>query len=1494
VADDGSFNGATVIDGEIDLDGSGGVDASDDGTLVGDDGLPIATTVTDGNGQYIFAGLGAGSYFVDLREVTLPDSTADGVPDLVETGYPVGDPSAVIALSEGERYEDADFGYVPRPGTAAIGDRVWHDTDGDGAQDDGELGIPGVDIIISGPGGDSTITTGADGFWMATGLSPATSTLYSVNYDAGTVPAGLTQTFPGDISYQVTVNDGDLFTHLDYGFTGGTTGAVGDRVWLDLDGDGFRDTAGPQPEPGLEGVTVSLVRDTNGDGVWDPDGADNLFGTTDDEQILETATTDMSGVYAFSGVPLSDAGDGDAGDADYLVDVTDIGGVLTNLAKTAGAPNTDDNSQADPYPVSLSAGSPTELRADFGYTPAGEFGSLGNKVFRDLDGDGERDPGEPGIEGVTLELWLDVDSDGVITPGTDNLIRSAITDPNGEYELEGLPFGDYLIDLTDDFLVVAGFVKTTGPNPGDDDNSQTDPYAVTLASASDLTGDFGYRADPINSVLTIAGTVFEDTDNDAVFDVGVEPEVENATVFLFRDLDADGELDPADPLIGSQLSDVNGDYLFTDLPVGDYLLAVDVDGTTVDDFLQTTQALTGGVQPVTLPTTDPPDPGAPNSTRNDFGFWNGGIVTNPITLAWFKAEDLGSGVRFAWMTATETGNVGFNLYALGEKGLRRLNDELIPSQVIDSLEPQRYELEVWGIVETTFLLEDVDLLGVRRYHGPFERGETRGVEPKPERIPWGRIRDERMARRKAAAGGRWLAGRRAAFGPRPGPGPKPMPAIWAAARLEVSVDGIHRVSYEQLLAAGIDLTGARAAALALTSGGEPVAIRVESGPRFGPGAFIEFVGEALDTLYTRNNVYTLRVDASLALRVDRENRPAPPWATAPASYAERLAVDRDKRYILTGPGDDPWYEGHLLAYGGSTGRDFDFQIDAYAGGPAALEIELWGLSAFPRDPDHHVLLTWNGSSFAEEWFDGRVVHPVEAELPTGGLVEGTNRLRLTLPGDGGTAWDMVALDRLWVSYARRFVPRQGRLRFEAEAEAFEVEGVAPGEAVVYRLDGEQPVLVDALRYVAEPGGNRVRFAGQKRSAVYQFAEVGALLEPVIAPLTPTARLDGRARLLVISHADFLDEIQPLVERRRAEGWSVAVVDVAAIYALQTHGVVDPQALRDFIALAYAEHETEAVLLVGGDTYDYHDNLGVGSISFVPSLYTATDEIIRYAPVDPLYGDVDGDLVPDLAVGRLPARTPDELSSLVTRILEYGDIAYAGTALLSADAYDVPAGYSFTAASDDLASMLPGWGIERVYLDRLDLAEARDRLIGGINDGVALTSFFGHSGTTAWSFQGLFGVADAETLENSGRPTIVTQWGCWNNYHVTPSYNTLGHKLLLSGDRGAAAVLGAATLTQAPSEQRLGRLLFARLGQPGLTLGAALVEAKQELAQTEPDLIDVILGWTLLGDPTLELGRGGYAAPDTRATGRSEGPDEAMPNVADRLRCQFKLHLKEYT
>ena len=200
-------------------------------------------------------------------------------------------------------------------------------------------------------------------------------------------------------------------------------------------------------------------------------------------------------------------------------------------------------------------------------------------------------------------------------------------------------------------------------------------------------------------------------------------------------------------------------------------------------------------------------------------------------------------------------------------------------------------------------------------------------------------------------------------------------------------------------------------------------------------------------------------------------------------------------------------------------------------------------------------------------------------------------------------------------------------------------------------------------------------------------------------------------------------------------------------------------------------------------------------------------------------------------------------------MAYANKDYSQTALFAADA--ASGVMSYAAESDNLINQLPaGWMVDRAYIDDIGLAAARAALLDGLNSGVALTSFFGHSGTTRWTFQGLFNAADAAALTNAGRPTVVSQWGCWNTYHVSPAYNTVAHQFLLAGDRGAAAVLGASTLTLSSSDKALGGLLTPYMVQSGLRLGQAIQLAKADLAQTQPELIDVLLGWTLLGDPAL--------------------------------------------
>jgi len=954
-------------------------------------------------------------------------------------------------------------------------------------------------------------------------------------------------------------------------------------------------------------------------------------------------------------------------------------------------------------------------------------------------------------------------------------------------------------------------------------------------------------SDPLTNPNTgsIGDRVWEDADADGTDNGGTEAGLENVRVELY-DCGTGTCFDGDETLVAVDLTDATGAYLFEALPLTTYLVVV-ANGVPPGYNLTTmSDDPTGDALVVDLAVD------GPTYLAADFGYQYDPVPL-PVTLASFRSEDLGGNrVRFEWTTATEAGNVGFYIYGLTPGGWAPLSADIVPSSVLDSVVPQTYEVEAETLGASQFLVVDLDIDSRVRFHGPFLLGHAYNPDPiELDPIDWAAIHRElgaRAAARRELAerAGRHLEG--------------------AELELRVAEDGLYRLTHEDLLAAGVDLTGAPVKDLALFRGGRPVPIHVEGNGQFGPGDAIEFLGEARETLYTDVEVYQLRLDRANALRIDLDRGNAPSRAVPPAFYLETVRTERDRAYSFASPNGDPFYDVWIQAIGGPASVDREITLDHYVAGaaPVTVAAEVWGVTSWPESPDHHLVLGVVGpgggtTQVAEAFFDDRSPVLVSAAVPEGVLGEGPHTLRLAVPNDTGVPFDLVSLDAWSVTYPRAFEARDGRLTFTAAAEAFRVDGLPVDQVVVYRSQagpgGRETVRrIEKVRVTGSPGAYSATFPGAATVATYRVAAVGSSLVPEVAPVRPLVDLlDAPADYLVISHPSFLGGLDDLVDAREAQGLTVKVVDVDDIYARYGGGAFDPRAIHDYIIDAYWQLGVRYVLLVGGDTYDYKDDLGVGSISFIPSLYVQTSDIVLFAPADPLYGDVDGDRLPDIPVGRLPVRTGAELASVIGKTLAYETKAYGETALLIADAYDGASGLDFAALTDDIEPTLAaGWQIDRVNLDDLGTAGARNAIREGIGEGVAFTQFFGHSGPTLWSFSQVFSTVDAENLTNAGLPTVIAQWGCWNTYYVVPTYNTLGHKLMLSGDRGAAVVLGAATLTQASSDVVLARALLPRITQPGVTLGEALIAAKRQVVSEDPALVDIILGWTILGDPALVL------------------------------------------
>jgi hypothetical protein len=566
----------------------------------------------------------------------------------------------------------------------------------------------------------------------------------------------------------------------------------------------------------------------------------------------------------------------------------------------------------------------------------------------------------------------------------------------------------------------------------------------------------------------------------------------------------------------------------------------------------------------------------------------------------------------------------------------------------------------------------------------------------------------------------------------------------------------------------------------------------------------------------------------------------------PAAPAFICNVQRKDRTIyfaaaLNGPAEN--FFGEILASDPPPLTLTVHDVEATSTLSVQLQISLRGVTA----QDHQITVSVNGALVGSMLFFGQNPAIQNFSLPLSALVEGDNVVKL-VPTAAGQ--DVSIVDYVRLTYPRSFKANNDSLQFTIKAtQSPRIEGFTTPN--IRMLDITDSTAVKELDPIIESNG--AEFAATVSPGSRGKARrIVALPEPrishpasLILNQSSTLNQDSNAAdLLIISYRDFMPALAPLVTQRHdRDGFTVKVVDIEDVYDEFSYGSHSPQAIKDFLSLASSKwaKAPRYLLLVGDASYDPRNYMGNGSWDFVPSMHV--DTLSMEADSDDSLGDFDNDGVPELAIGRLPARSVSEANIMVSKIVNFTPADVPQSALMVADN---PVGYDFEAFDEHLITLLPAsMSVQRVY--RSSDAAPRDDIITKINQGVALVNYSGHGNIDIWAGP-IFDSGDALALTNGKHLPFVTVMDCLNGFFSDPLLEGLAESLLKAPNGGAIASFASSGLTSAIPQHEMGERMFQLLyGSQSMAIGDASRQAKSATQD-----IDVRRTWILFGDPTMKV------------------------------------------
>ena len=986
-----------------------------------------------------------------------------------------------------------------------------------------------------------------------------------------------------------------------------------------------------------------------------------------------------------------------------------------------------------------------------------------------------------------------------------------------------------------------------------------------LDSRADMTIDFGFYT------MCLSGTLWNDTsaqgNNDGILNYG-ETGIPYVRVQLYDangveiPVGPDGKLGTADDAPGGSYSNSSGNYSFCGLPNGTYRVVVSGSGTsstptsfdpddnidhddngfpgtndfagrTVSGLVTLTPGNAGAQNNNTIDNTD----GSTSNPTVDFGFI---VAPSFVKLDGFDVFIDGAEAVIKWSTAEEFDNLGFNVYREVNGKRELINRAMIAGSSLKTTANLVATGDYYSWTDANpksgaiYYLEDIDMKGNSTLHGP--------VSPKIKFSPSSLQKDALLltdlSKTDNSSEEKEFVGREnsnesetpelnSSNGDR-----QRQIAARDGVKISVKRDAWYRVSAVELQLAGFNLNSNREF-WQLFANGEEVPFKLDS------DGSIEFFGTGNDKLTTDTKIYYL-IEGSEKGQRTTEIKGGISDGRNEAQSFETTSVRKDRQIYLSAVlnNEENNFFGAVVTTTSPTSQTIAVR-NLDRNGQITLRVKLQGLTTV----NHLVSLRLNDFDLGTVSFANMENRAFEFDLPIDSISEGENQIQLQSVGTGN---DISLVDSISLSYPRRYVAVDGKLRFTVPAgQSVRVSGFITENTDVFEIQNgrverqvsasNETIDINPEFTLAAVGYDR-EFLAIEQDRTESAAKVERNL-----PSTLHSPKHG-ANFVIITHETLRESAETLAEIRQSQGLKTKVVSVDDIYDEFSFGEHSPEAIREFLRTASTRWQLKPgyVLLFGDSSYDPRNYLGQIDRDLVPT--KLIDTAFQETGSDSWLADFDDDGIEEISLGRLPVISQAEANILLSKLVRYDNqTAREKSSVMIADR-------NFQYYNDVLQSELPAEvQASRIERSLMTDAQMHNQIVSQLNTGPMVVTYTGHGSTGLWAATSVFTINHVVNLNNE-KSSIYLLMTCLNGFHLNVSYDSIAEAFLKKETGGAIAVWASSGTTYPDKQLELSRALTRQMfGENADTyrLGDLIRTAKQSAND-----LDAKRTWHLIGDPTI--------------------------------------------